>query len=432
MVTFLQDWLVRQGASDQTASLVILTVNIVFVVGLAFVANLVAKRFVVRALIGLASRTASHWDDAVIARRVFHRLSHLAPAVLIYLAAPAVLADYADWIEVVRRACLVYMLLAGVWVVDSLLNAVCDIAHASPASRELPVKSFVQVVKILVYGVAAIVVLSLIVGRSPLLLFSGLGALTAVLMLIFKDPILGFVAGIQLSANQMVARGDWIEMPKYGADGDVLEVALTTVKIQNFDMTITTIPTYALITESFKNWRGMSESSGRRIKRSINVDMQSIRFCDEEMLARLATIQYMPEYLERKGRELSAWNQARDGERSGLANDRRLTNVGTFRAYVVAYLRHHSMIQQDLTLMVRQLAPSQYGLPIEIYVFSSDKNWVNYEAIQADIFDHILAVMPQFGIRVYQGPSGGDVRALASLLEADRVSPTSATELLER
>lgn len=176
----------------------------------------------------------------------------------------------------------------------------------------------------------------------------------------------------------------------------------------------------------------MSESSGRRIKRAINVDMQSIRFCDEEMLARLATIQYMPEYLERKRRELSAWNQAREGERSSLVNDRRLTNVGTFRAYVVAYLRHHSMIQQDLTLMVRQLEPSQYGLPIEIYVFSSDKNWVNYEAIQADIFDHILAVMPQFDIRVYQGPSGGDVRALASLLETDRVAPTSATELLER
>lgn len=250
MVTFLQDWLVRQGASAQTASPVILTVNIVFVVGLAFVANLVAKRFVVRALIGLAERTASQWDDAVIGRRVFHRLSHLAPAVLIYLAAPSVLADYAGWIEVVRRACLVYMLLAGVWVIDSLLNAFSDIANASTASRELPVKSFVQVVKLLVYGVAAIVVLSLIVGRSPLLLFSGLGALTAVLMLIFKDPILGFVAGIQLSANQMVARGDWIEMPKYGADGDVLEVALTTVKAQNFDMTITTIPTCALITES--------------------------------------------------------------------------------------------------------------------------------------------------------------------------------------
>ncbi len=422
MVTFLEVWLVRQGAGAQIAAATALTVNILFVIAVAFVANLVAKRFVVRALVGLADRTVSRWDDAVTARRVFHRLSHLAPAVLIYLAGPTVLADYPTWIEVVRRACLIYILLAGVWVVDSLLNAIGDIARTSTASRELPVKSFVQVVKLLVYGVAAIVMLSLIVGRSPVLLFSGLGAMTAVLMLIFKDAILGFVAGIQLSANQMVARGDWIEMPKYGADGDVLEVALTTVKVQNFDNTITTIPTYALITESFKNWRGMAESSGRRIKRAINIDMQSIRFCDAEMLARLAEIQYMPEYLDQKRRELAAWDEAREGERSSRANERRLTNVGTFRAYVVAYLRHHSMIKQDLTLLVRQLAPSPHGLPLEVYVFSADKSWVNYEAIQADIFDHIVAVLPQFGLRVHQGPSGGDVRDLTRALGTDAIA----------
>ena len=412
----LEEWLVRQGAGEQVANVAALAVNVLIVIALAFVANLVAKRYVVRGLVGLAGRTVSRWDDAIVARRVFHRLSHLAPALLIYLAAPPVLADYPVWIEAVRRTCLIYMLLAGVWVVDSLLNAIGDIAHASSASRELPTKSLVQVGKLLVYGVAAIVVLSLIVGRSPLLLFSGLGAMTAVLMLVFKDAILGFVAGIQLSANRMVARGDWIEMPKYGADGDVLEVALTTVKVRNFDKTITTIPTYALITESFKNWRGMSESSGRRIKRAINIDMQSIRFCDAEMLARLAGIQYMPEYLEQKRREIAAWDEAREGERSQWANERRLTNIGTFRAYVVAYLRHHSMIQQELTLMVSQLAPSPHGLPLEVYVFSSDKNWVNYEAIQADIFDHILALLPQFGLRVHQGPSGGDVRDLSRAL----------------
>ncbi len=418
----LEEWLVRQGVGEQVATMAALAVNVLIVIALAFVANLVAKRFVVRGLVGLAGRTVSRWDDAIVARRVFHRLSHLAPALLIYLAAPPVFADYPVLIEVVRRTCLIYMLLAGVWVVDSLLNAIGDIAHTSSASRELPIKSFVQVVKLLVYGVAAIVVLSLIVGRSPLLLFSGLGAMTAVLMLVFKDAILGFVAGIQLSANQMVARGDWIEMPKYGADGDVLEVALTTVKVQNFDNTITTIPTYALITESFKNWRGMSESGGRRIKRAINIDMQSINFCDDEMLARLAEIQYMPEYLEQKRRELTAWDEAREDQRSSPANERRLTNIGTFRAYVEAYLRHHSMIQQDLTLMVRQLAPSDHGLPLEIYVFSADKRWVKYEAIQADIFDHILAVLPQFGLRVHQGPSGGDVRDLSRALAADAVA----------
>jgi miniconductance mechanosensitive channel len=237
--------------------------------------------------------------------------------------------------------------------------------------------------------VAVTVALSVVIGRSPALLFSGLGAMTAVLMLIFKDPILGFVAGIQLSANKMVKAGDWIEMPKYGADGDVLEVALTTVKIQNFDKTITTIPTYALITESFKNWRGMAESEGRRIKRAIAIDINSIRFCDDAMLVRLSKIHYMAEYLEQKQQEIAAWTQRHAAEASTAVHPRRLTNIGTFRAYVMAYLRH-------------QLAPTEHGLPLEIYVFSNDQNWVNYESIQSDIFDHLLSVMSEFELRVYQ------------------------------
>ena len=234
-------------------------------------------------------------------------------------------------------------------------------------------------------------------------------------MLVFKDSILGLVEGIQLSANQMVSRGDWIEMPKYGADGDVLEVALTTVKVQNWDKTITTIPTYTLITESFKNWRGMSESGGRRIKRSINIDIGSIKFCSQEMLERFSRIQHITEYLDKKRQEISSWNAARNLEASDPLNGRQLTNVGTFRAYVAAYLRHHPMVHQDMTFLVRQLAPTAQGLPIEIYVFSRDQVWSNYEDIQADIFDHILAIAPAFDLSVYQSPSGGDVKdALAS------------------
>ena len=208
----------------------------------------------------------------------------------------------------------------------------------------------------------------------------------------------------------MVSRGDWIEMPKYGADGDVLEVALTTVKVQNWDKTITTIPTYALISESFKNWRGMSESGGRRIKRAINIDMQSIRLCDDEMLTRFRKIQHVSEYLERKAREIADWNTERGVDTSLPINGRRLTNVGTFRAYIAAYLRHHPMVNDQMTFLVRQLAPSAVGLPIEIYVFSRDQEWSNYEDIQSDIFDHILAVAPEFDLRIYQSPSGGDVR----------------------
>ena len=291
-----------------------------------------------------------------------------------------------------------------------MLNAAVDIVRSSRFSRDLPVKSVVQVVKLVLYGITTIAVVSLIIGQSPSLLLGGLGAMTAVLMLVFKDPILGLVAGIQLSANQMLARGDWIEMPKYGADGDVLEVALTTVKVQNWDKTITTIPTYALITESFKNWRGMSESGGRRIKRAINIDISSIRFCDQEMLERFSKIQYITEYLENKRKEISTWNAERNVDASDPLNRRQLTNVGTFRAYIVAYLRHHPMIHPEMTFLVRHLPPTEHGLPIEIYVFSRDQEWSNYEGIQADIFDHILAIAPAFDLRVYQSPSGGDVR----------------------
>jgi miniconductance mechanosensitive channel len=241
---------------------------------------------------------------------------------------------------------------------------------------------------------------------------SGLGALTAVLLLVFKDTILGFVAGIQLSANKMVAVGDWIEMPKYGADGDVIDVALTTVKVQNFDKTITTIPAYALISDSFKNWRGMFQSGGRRIKRAVHIDMQTVMFCNEEMLARFAKIQYISEYIQRKKEELEKHNAKHQVDNSNLVNGRRMTNVGTFRAYVTEYLKNHPKIHRELTFLVRQLAPGESGLPIEIYVFTNDTEWAHYEAIQADIFDHILAVLPEFDLRVFQNPSGMDFHAL--------------------
>ena len=429
----ISDWLLQQGLSGQTATFVTLAVEIAFVIALAAIADVVAKRIVVRGLENLVGRTTTLWDDVIVKRRLFHRLSHLAPALVIYVFARPVLDGYDLWIVVVRRAALIYMLLVTLLAIDSVLNALTDILRSSKFSRDLPVKSVVQVLKLVLYTIAAITVVSLIIGQSPSLLLSGLGAMTAVLMLIFKDPILGLVAGIQLSANQMVARGDWIEMPKYGADGDVLEVALTTVKVQNWDKTITTIPTYALITESFKNWRGMSESGGRRIKRAINIDMSSISFCDQEMLDRFAKIQYITEYLEKKRQEILSWNAERNISASDPLNGRHLTNVGTFRAYVVAYLRNHPMIHQGMTFLVRQLAPTEHGLPIEIYVFSRDQEWSNYEGIQADIFDHILAIAPAFDLRVYQSPSGGDVRdvlsaggARSSLPSAGQSSPASS------
>ena len=287
MPSFIHDWLLRQGLGRATDP-VVTGVEIALVVILAAIADIVAKRIVVRGLENLAGHTTTSWDDILVKRRLFHRLSHLAPALVVYFFAPAVLDGYDLWVVIVQRVCLVYMLLVAVLAVDGVLSALAEILNSARFSRDLPVKTIVQVLKLLLYSVAAIVLISLVIGQSLNLLLGGLGAMTAVLMLIFRDPILGLVAGVQLSANQMVARGDWIEMPKYGADGDVLEVALTTVNVQNWDKTITTIPTYALITESFKNWRGMSESGGRRIKRAIYVDIGSIRFCDEEMLERFS------------------------------------------------------------------------------------------------------------------------------------------------
>ena len=410
MLSPIHDWLLQQGFGSESASLLTMSLEIVIVIVLAALSNVIAKRVGVRGLETLVGRTAAAWDDIIVKRRVLHRLSHLAPALVIYLFVPTVLEGYEAWIIVIRRVALIYMLLMAVLAVDSALNAAADIVHTSRVSRDLPVKSVVQVLKLVLYIIAAIAMVSLVIGQSPVLLLSGLGAMTAILMLIFKDPILGLVAGIQLSANQMVSRGDWIEMPKYGADGDVLEVALTTVKVQNWDKTITTIPTYALITESFKNWRGMTESGGRRIKRALNIDIASISFCDQEMLKRFSKIQYITAYLDEKRSEITHWNEERNVDAADPLNGRRLTNVGTFRAYVVAYLRHHPMIRQDMTFLVRQLAPTTQGLPIEIYVFSNDQEWANYEDIQADIFDHILAIAPAFDLRVYQAPSSGDIR----------------------
>jgi miniconductance mechanosensitive channel len=416
----LRDWLLLQNLGDQVVTFVTMAVEVVFVIALAIMADIVARRIVVRQLEKVVGQTSTVWDDIIVKHRVFHRLSHLAPALVIYVFTQPVFDGYDLWIVVVRRASLLYMLLVTLLAIDSALNAGVDILQSSKVPRGLPVKAVVQVLKLILYSVAMIVAISLIIGRSPSLLLGGLGAMTAVLMLVFKDPIMGLIAGIQLSANQMVAPGDWIEMPKYGADGDVLEVALTTVKVQNWDNTITTIPTYALITESFKNWRGMSESGGRRIKRAINIDMYSIRFCDEEMLERFSKIRYIAAYLESKRQEISSWNVARHVDASDLLNGRQLTNLGMFRAYVVAYLRNHPMIHQEMTFLVRHLAPTERGLPIEIYVFSRDQVWSNYEGIQADIFDHLLAITPAFDLRVYQRPAGSDVRTLLHAVGAER------------
>jgi miniconductance mechanosensitive channel len=306
----------------------------------------------------------------------------------------------------------IYFIIVVLLVLDALINFFHSVYQRFDVSGEIPLKGFAQVLKIVMVCAGVIIILSILLDQSPVYLLSGLGAMTAVLMLIFKDPILGFAAGIQLISNRMLRPGDWIEMPKYGADGDVMDITLTTVKVRNFDKTITTIPTYALINDSFKNWRGMEESSGRRIKRAIYIDMNTIRFCTPEMLGRFSDIRYIAEYMQRKKQEVETTNaELGIGPDNGI-NARRLTNIGTYRAYIHAYLRNHPMINTDMTFLVRQLAPTQHGLPLEIYVFCKDKVWANYEAIQSDVFDHLLAIAGEFDLKVYQYPSGTDFRGL--------------------
>jgi miniconductance mechanosensitive channel len=387
---------------------------LIIVLLLAWLANFITKRVIVRVARRVVKKSKNQWDDILSQRRVFMRLSHLAPAIVIHYFAPVVFIGTAGSGRFMQVAAAIYMLVIGMLVINAFLDSVSDICHTYDFSRKVPIHGLMQVIKILVFITGSIIILGIIIDRDPTNLLTGFGAMTAVITLIFKDAILGFVAGIQISANNMVHLGDWIEMPKYGADGDVIDISLTTVKVRNWDKTISTIPAYALISDSFKNWRGMKESGGRRIKRAINLDMNTVKFCDPMMLDKFRHFEHIAEYIDAKQSEIDEYNTAGNIDNTELINGRRMTNVGTFRAYVIAYLKNHPKINQNMTFLVRQLQPTECGLPIEIYVFSSDTVWANYEAIQADIFDHILAVTPEFGLRVFQNPTGSDFSRLAS------------------
>ena len=388
------------------------------ILAMSAIAHFAVKRVALRALKYAIAKTQASLEIAVGAIRVLNRLMPLVPAFAIYALIDLPLAEMTvenrDYCAAIARdVLLIFVAITGIRVVGALLDAALSVYQTFEVSRERPGNGFAQVLKILNIFVGGVLILSILLDRNPMYFLSALGALTAVLLLVFKDALLGFAAGIQLSANKMVAVGDWIEMPKYDADGEVVEVALTTVKVQNWDKTITAIPAYSLIGDSFKNWRGMQEAGGRRIKRAISIDIQTIAFCDAEMLARFSKIEYIAAYLEKKQRELARFNEERGVDESSLANGRHLTNIGTFRAYVVAYLKNHPKIDRDMTFLVRQLAPGENGLPIEIYVFCNDTAWARYEAVQADIFDHLLAVAPEFDLRVFQAPTGRDFEKLA-------------------
>jgi miniconductance mechanosensitive channel len=413
MTEHLRGWLTDLGLSDplvEPIGWIMLTLAVLI---LAFVCNYLAKRFLLAGVRFFIRKTPTKWDDVLFEHKVFNRLSHIAPALVIYYSA----SMFPESQHFIQRFSMVYIMLAGLLVFYSFLNAAVDIYRTYDVSRQRPIKGYVQVVKIVASVFLGVIVIATVMGKSVWPVLSGFGAMTAIMILVFKDSILGLVASIQLSGNDMVRIGDWIEMPKYGADGDVIDVSLNTVKVRNWDKTITTIPAYSLISDSFKNWRGMSESGGRRIKRAISLDMRSVRFCTAEMLERFEKFQLISDYIRSKRKEIADYNSEHDIDTSELINGRNLTNIGTFRAYIAAYLRNHPRVHQDMTFLIRHLQPGEHGLPIEIYVFSSDQVWANYEAIQADIFDHILAVVPMFDLRVFQHPTGSDFRALADHAE---------------
>ncbi len=417
MADQLEQWLNGQGIASGPSHIfhwLILAVGLILV---AWLVNYIARRVIVGLIAVFVKRTQTRWDDILFERNVFSRLSHLAPALVFYYAAPI----FAPISVIIERLSVVYMMLAGLYATIAFLNGVADIYQGYDISRQKPIKGYIQITIIILSVIVGIIAVSIVINRDPRFLLTGLGAMTAVLILVFKDSILGLVASIQISANNLVQIGDWIEMPKYGADGDVVDITLLTVKVQNWDKTYTNIPAYFLISDSFKNWRGMSESGGRRIKRAVNIDMNTIKLCTEEMLDRYERFQLITDYVRTRRKEITDFNVEKKIDLSELVNGRRMTNIGTFRAYVAAYLRNHPKVNKNMTFMVRHLAPGEHGLPIEIYVFSSDQEWVNYEAIQADIFDHILAVVPRFDLRVYQSPAGADLERIGERL-SDQIS----------
>ncbi len=369
-------------------------------------ADIVTRQILLTTIGRLVRGTAFLWDDVLQEHRVFARLAHLAPAAVVFYGVHLLPNVPPALAAIIGRGATAAMVLVTLLVVGAFLSAAGAIVQTLPRMEHRPVKGYVQIAKLVLYIVGGIVVIATLLDRSPLIFLSGIGAMTAVLLLIFRDTILSFVASLQLASYDLVRVGDWIEVPQFGADGDVIDIALHTIKVQNWDKTITTIPTHKLIEGSFKNWRGMSESGGRRIKRAMHIDMSTIRFLDDDAITRFAAFDLLREYIAGKRAELV---QSRRSEGADVpANARRLTNIGTFRAYAANYLRRHPKVHRGMTLMVRQLPPTPEGLPLEVYAFSNDTDWTRYEGIQADIFDHLLAIAPEFGLRVFQHPSGRD------------------------
>ena len=404
----LLSWGFSQSWADDLTSGIILVV----ILAIAFLGDAICRHIILTAVARLVKKTKATWDDIVFDRKVLTHVSHLVAPILLYILLPLAISNL-GLLSFIQRICMIYIIAVFLKFISSLLTALFHVYSEKEQFRDRPLKGLLQTVQVILFFIGGIIIVSILIDKSPMVLLTGLGASAAVLMLVFKDSIMGFVSGIQLSANNMLRVGDWIQMPKCGADGTVIEVTLNTVKVRNWDNTITTIPPYALVSDSFQNWRGMQESGGRRIKRSIRIDMNSVKFCTPEMLAKYKKIQLLKDYIEETEKVIEDYNKEHGIDNSILVNGRRQTNLGVFRAYLTNYLKSLPTVNQDLTCMVRQLQPTEQGIPLELYFFSAIKAWVPYEGVQADVFDHVLAIIPEFDLHVFQNPTGEDFRELS-------------------
>ncbi|AGF77172.1 small-conductance mechanosensitive channel [Desulfocapsa sulfexigens DSM 10523] len=380
----------------------------------AIITTLIVRKTLLKFLTNWIQSNNYRWDDPLAKNKLLSKISWFVPVTVFSLAIDMFLDQGATSYLPAKRLITASFVIVSVLSLTALLSSANDIHRIVRKNKGASLRSYIDAGKILTYVLGAIFLISIFTGKSPWGILSVLGGLTAVTMLVFKDSILGFVASIQINSTDMVRLGDWVEIPQYGADGDVVDISIHSIRVQNWDKTISTIPTYALVSNSFKNWRGMSESGGRRIKRALNIDIHSIRFCDEQMLDKLSNFSLIADYIRNKQQEIEEYNLHHNYDQNLTISGRRQTNVGIFRAYVIAYLRNNTKLHQEMTFLVRQLAPTEHGLPLEIYVFSKDQAWANYEAIQADIFDHLLAAIPEFGLRIFQNPSGYDFRCLGN------------------
>lgn len=416
-IIFLENLLSKLGLNTTITTYISEAISLITLILITLALYYIILLVIKKTVYVFIQKSQSKRDDILIQNKVFNRICLLIPAFLIRFNIEAAIPSFPTLSSTIILFTKIYEVFIYSRVLDAILTTLNDIYDTYEISKSKPIKGFIQVLKTIIYIICALLIIAILTHKELSNILIGLGTLSAVLMLVFKDPILGFVGGLQLTINDMLRIGDWIVMEKSKADGEVLEIGLTTVKVQNWDKTITTIPTYSLISDSFTNWRGMENSGGRRIARSFVIDIDTVKFCTPEMLERFKKFQLVTQYINDKEKEIEEYNKANNIDDSNLVNGRRQTNLGIFRAYLNAYLANCPYINKDMTFMVRQLSPSETGVPIQIYAFSSNKAWISYENIQSDIFDHVFAVVTMFDLKIYQKPSSNSLAVLPEILE---------------